>query len=94
MSTKVAVPHMTGEEMIALSKKHTLYEWSVQSKVDPLPVAKAKGIYFWTPEGTSVGRGNGRARWLVVRRNCGSGRWTQDLHRRRLAVFVVVIRCA
>src|SRR5260370_23634908 len=42
---------MTGDEMIALSKKHTLFEWSAQSKVDPLPVARAKGIYFWTPEG-------------------------------------------
>src|SRR5215467_3931307 len=42
---------MTGEEMVALVKKHTLFEWSAQSKVDPLPVAKAKGIYFWTPEG-------------------------------------------
>ena len=42
---------MTGEEMIALSKKHTLFEWSAQSKVDPIPVARAKGIYFWTPEG-------------------------------------------
>src|SRR5258706_41290 len=41
----------TGEEMIALSKKHTLFEWSAQSKVDPIPVARAKGIYFWTPEG-------------------------------------------
>src|SRR6266542_46761 len=41
---------MTGEEMIALSKKHTLFEWSAQSKVDPIPVARAKGIYFWTPE--------------------------------------------
>ena len=42
---------MTGEEMIALSKKHTLFEWSAQAKVDPIPVARAKGIYFWTPEG-------------------------------------------
>jgi taurine--2-oxoglutarate transaminase len=42
---------MTGEEMIALVKKHTLFEWSAQAKVDPLPVAKAKGVYFWTPEG-------------------------------------------
>ena len=42
---------MTGDEMIALSKKHTLFEWSAQSTVDPIPVAKAKGIYFWTPEG-------------------------------------------
>jgi taurine--2-oxoglutarate transaminase len=42
---------MSGEPMVALSKKHTLFEWSAQSKVDPLPVAKAKGVYFWTPEG-------------------------------------------
>jgi taurine--2-oxoglutarate transaminase len=42
---------MSGEEMVALSRKHTLFEWSAQSKVDPIPVARAKGIYFWTPEG-------------------------------------------
>jgi taurine---2-oxoglutarate transaminase len=51
MTTNVAAAAMTGEEMIALSKRHTLYEWSAQSKVDPIPVAKAKGVYFWTPEG-------------------------------------------
>lgn len=42
---------MTGQEMVALSKKHSLYEWSAQAHVDPIPVAKSKGIYFWTPEG-------------------------------------------
>ena len=42
---------MTGEEIVALSRKHTIFEWSAQSKVDPIPVARAKGIYFWTPEG-------------------------------------------
>jgi taurine---2-oxoglutarate transaminase len=51
MTTAAAVPAMTGEEMVSLAKKHTLYEWSAQSKVDPIPVARAKGIYFWTPEG-------------------------------------------
>ncbi|HEX8882345.1 MAG TPA: aminotransferase class III-fold pyridoxal phosphate-dependent enzyme [Candidatus Acidoferrum sp.] len=51
MTTHMAAPSMTGEEMIALVKKHTLFEWSAQSKVEPLPVAKAKGVYFWTPEG-------------------------------------------
>ena len=35
---------MTGDEIVALSKKHTLFEWSAQSKVDPIPVARAKGI--------------------------------------------------
>jgi taurine--2-oxoglutarate transaminase len=50
MATEV-LGTMTGEEIVSLSKKHTLFEWSAQSKVDPIPVARAKGIYFWTPEG-------------------------------------------
>src|ERR1700674_955127 len=51
MATETLPVTMTGDEMIALSKKHTLFEWTAQSKVDPIPVARAKGIYFWTPEG-------------------------------------------
>src|SRR5687768_14073665 len=42
---------MTGEEMVALCRKHSIYEWSPQSKMDPIPVARAQGIHFWTPEG-------------------------------------------
>jgi taurine--2-oxoglutarate transaminase len=42
---------MTGEQMVALTKRHTLYEWSAQAHVDPIPVARAKGVHFWTPEG-------------------------------------------
>ncbi|MBZ5574787.1 MAG: aminotransferase class III-fold pyridoxal phosphate-dependent enzyme [Acidobacteriia bacterium] len=42
---------MTGAEIVALARKHTLYEWSAQANVDPIPVARAKGVYFWTPEG-------------------------------------------
>src|ERR1700719_797504 len=51
MATETLKQPMTGEEMIALSRKHTLFEGSAQSKVDPIPLARAKGIYFWTPEG-------------------------------------------
>lgn len=51
MTTATAIPPMTGQEIVDLTKKHTLFEWSAQSKVDPIPVARAKGIYFWTPEG-------------------------------------------
>jgi taurine--2-oxoglutarate transaminase len=55
MTTETAIRRatapMSGDEMIALSRKHTLFEWTAQSKVDPIPVARAKGIYFWTPEG-------------------------------------------
>ena len=42
---------MTGDEIVALSKKHTITEYSPQDAVNPIPVAKAKGVYFWTPEG-------------------------------------------
>jgi taurine---2-oxoglutarate transaminase len=42
---------MTGDEIIALSKKHTIFEWVAQNTVDPIPIARAQGVYFWTPEG-------------------------------------------
>ena len=63
---------MTGDEIVALTKKHNILEWSAQAKVDPIPVAKAQGVYFWTPEGkrfldfnsqlmcVNVGHGNER----------------------------------
>lgn len=51
MSQAVAAPGMTGEEMVALCRKHSLYEWSAQGAVDPIPVAGAKGVHFWSPEG-------------------------------------------
>jgi taurine--2-oxoglutarate transaminase len=51
MTTAISDQAMTGQELVDLTKKHTLFEWSAQSKIDPIPVARAKGIYFWTPEG-------------------------------------------
>src|SRR6266496_3542721 len=51
MNPDTSVMSMTRDEMIALSKQHTIFEWSPQAAVDPIPVARAKGVYFWTPEG-------------------------------------------
>jgi taurine--2-oxoglutarate transaminase len=42
---------MTGDEIVELTKRHTLFEWSAQSKVNPIAVSGAKGSWFWTPEG-------------------------------------------
>ena len=42
---------LSGAEIVELCRRHTLFEWSAQAAVDPIPVATAKGIYFWTPEG-------------------------------------------
>src|SRR5437016_9473144 len=53
MSVKVEAmsQSMTGDQLVELCRQHTLFEWSAQSKVDPIPVARSKGVYFWTPEG-------------------------------------------
>ncbi len=50
MPTDVSTP-LTGDEIVRLCRRHTIYEWSAQSKVEPIPVARAEGIHFWTPEG-------------------------------------------
>ena len=42
---------ITDADLVARTKAHTIFEWSAQSKVDPIPVAGAKGCWFWTPEG-------------------------------------------
>ena len=42
---------MTGEQIVDLCRRHTIFEWSAQAAVEPIPAARAKGIYFWTPEG-------------------------------------------
>jgi taurine--2-oxoglutarate transaminase len=49
MTTELST--MTGGEMVTLTKRHTLYEWSAQAAVDPIPVAGARGCWFWTPDG-------------------------------------------
>jgi len=45
------VAGLSGQTIVDLTKAHTLFEWSAQAGVDPIPVAGAKGCWFWTPEG-------------------------------------------
>jgi taurine---2-oxoglutarate transaminase len=42
---------MSAAEMVALSKKHTFYSWSAQGAVNPIPMARAEGVYFWDANG-------------------------------------------
>ena len=42
---------MPSAEMIRLNKEYTLFEWSAQAAFNPIPVARAKGVYFWDPDG-------------------------------------------
>jgi len=51
MTIDTTAPALSGQTIVELTKKHTLFEWSAQGAVDPIPVAGAKGCWFWTPEG-------------------------------------------
>lgn len=42
---------LTAQEIVDLCKQHTMYEWSAQSSIDPIPVATAKGACFFTVDG-------------------------------------------
>ena len=44
-------PTMSADEMVALSKRHTFFSWSAQAAVNPIPMVKAKGVYFWDAHG-------------------------------------------
>ncbi len=51
MELDLATGPLTAEEIVQLSRQYTLFEWSAQSAVDPIPVDRARGVYFWTPDG-------------------------------------------
>lgn len=38
-------------EIVPLSMEHNFWTWSAQSKVNPIPVKTAKGVYFWDTNG-------------------------------------------
>lgn len=38
-------------EILPLSLEHNFWTWSAQAKVNPIPVTRAKGVYFWDVDG-------------------------------------------
>src|ERR1017187_8774235 len=51
MSAEAEPQRLSAEEIIEWSKRYTLYDWAVQSKVSPIPVVRAKGVYFYDADG-------------------------------------------
>lgn len=39
------------EQILPLSKEHVFWTWSAQAKVNPIPVSRASGVYFWDTDG-------------------------------------------
>jgi taurine--2-oxoglutarate transaminase len=42
---------VTGEEIVQLNREYTLFSWSIQSAVSPIPFDRAEGVYFWDTNG-------------------------------------------
>ena len=42
---------MSAEEMVALTKEHAFFSWSAQGAVNPIPMVKGQGVYFWDAHG-------------------------------------------
>ena len=38
---------LTSQEIVDLNKEYTFFSWSVQGQVNPIPVTRAEGVYFW-----------------------------------------------
>src|SRR5918999_3866218 len=49
--TEARQQRLSSEEIVSLSRQHTLYDWTAQNKADPIPVERAEGVYFYTPDG-------------------------------------------
>jgi taurine--2-oxoglutarate transaminase len=42
---------LTPEDIVGLSRRHTFWTWSAQDRVNPIPVDRAEGVYFWDTAG-------------------------------------------
>ena len=50
--TKIAENQkLTSKQIVDMNKEYTFYSWSIQGQVDPIPVVKAEGVYFWDADG-------------------------------------------
>jgi taurine---2-oxoglutarate transaminase len=51
MPTTETIAPMTAEEIVTLTKRHTIFSWSAQGSVNPIPMVRGEGIYFWDADG-------------------------------------------
>jgi taurine--2-oxoglutarate transaminase len=65
-------------DILPLSMQHSFWTWSAQAKVNPIPVTRAQGVYFWDADGkryldfnsmtmcVNIGHGNQRVIDAIV----------------------------
>ena len=54
MTVREAAGTMSSQEIVALSRAHTFFSWSVQGAIDPIAIDHAEGVYLYTPEGDRI----------------------------------------
>lgn len=42
---------MTGQEIVQLNREYTMFSWSSQGRLEPIPIVRAEGVYFWDAAG-------------------------------------------
>lgn len=42
---------MSSAEIVDLSKRHSIFSWSAQGSLNPIPMVRGEGIYFWDADG-------------------------------------------
>lgn len=104
IENEVSVIMTKAEEIKEKSKKYNLQSWSVQAQINPIPVEKSDGIYFWDYEGNrysdmssqlvnlNLGHGNkaiGEAIKKKVDQYCFIGPSFGDADRAQLAKMIV-----
>ncbi len=47
MSTQI----IDAKTIVAKNREYTFFSWSVQSAVQPIPIVRAEGVYFWDADG-------------------------------------------
>jgi taurine--2-oxoglutarate transaminase len=49
--TATATGRLTTDEILRLNREYTFFSWSAQSKINPIVIDRADGVYFWDPDG-------------------------------------------
>src|SRR2546423_5066581 len=50
-TTDIIEETMTAAEMIALTKRHSIFSWAEKANVNPIAMTRGEGIYFWYADG-------------------------------------------
>ena len=51
MAKVVEHERLTSKQIVEMNKEYTFFSWSVQGQIDPIPVVRAEGVYFWDASG-------------------------------------------